>query len=284
MRVVATGLAALALLTAPAAGAADATPAELRELAARAASDEAALQELRAVDRVNGVPVDLDAALAGAEGEELERRLAALATGDRGTAAFPGDAREQAADILAERRFHETGPPRPFRRFLGWLGDRLEPIARPFRWLAGWVPGGESVLWALLGALVIGAAAGFALWLGRRRGGTVVERLARARGEPALDPRELERLAEEAEKSGELERALRLRFRAGLVRLARLQAIPQPEMLTNRQLVRLLHSEQFDRLARDLDEVVYGGRPASAADLEAARTGWPRVLAGARGS
>jgi hypothetical protein len=273
----------LALLAAPAAAAADATPAELRELAARAASDPAALAELREIDRVGGVPVDLEAALAGAEGEELEQRLVALVEGaSAGTAAAtPGEAREEAADILAERRFHETGPPRPFHRLLVWLGDRLEPLARPFRWLAGWIPGGESLLWALLGALVIGAAAAFAVWLGRRRGGTVAERLARARGESGLDPRELERLAERAEERGELELALRLRFRAGLVRLARQRAVRHPETMTNRQLVRLLHSEQFAGLARTLDEVVYGGRAASPADLEAAKSGWPRVLAGA---
>ena len=281
MRLAAAAAVALALLPVSAAGAADATPAELRELAARAATDEAALAELRGIDSVGGNPVDLEAALAGAEGDELENRLEALAEGAGGTAAAPGAAREEAADILAERRFRETGPPRPFHRFLVWLGDLLEPLARPFRWLASWVPGGESVLWTLLGLLVIAAAAGFAVWLGRRRGGTVAERLARARAEPELDPRELERRADRAEERGELELALRLRFRAGLVRLARLRAVPRPETLTNRRLVQLLHSEQFTGLARTLDEVVYGGRPASPADLDAAKTGWPRVLAGA---
>ena len=107
---------------------------------------------------------------------------------------------------------------------------------------------------------------------------------ARSRDEPGPDPRELERLADEAEGRGELERALRLRFRAGLLRLARIEAVPQPETLTSRQLVRLLGSEQFGRLARDLDEVVYGGRAASRADVENARTGWPQVLARARAS
>jgi hypothetical protein len=48
--------------------------------------------------------------------------------------------------------------------------------------------------------------------------------------------------------------------------------------------VQLLHSDQFAGLARALDEVVYGGRAASRADLEAAKAGWPRVLAGVDGS
>jgi hypothetical protein len=115
-------------------------------------------------------------------------------------------------------------------------------------------------------------------------GGVVVERSARSAGEHGPDPRELERLADEAERRGELERALRLRFRAGLLRLARIEAVPQPETLTSRQLVRLLGSEHFGLLARDLDEVVYGGRAASRTDVENARAGWPQVLARARAS
>ncbi len=126
-------------------------------------------------------------------------------------------------------------------------------------------------------------AALVAVLLGSRLGGVVVERSARSRAESGPDPRELERLAEEAEGRGELELALRLRFRAGLLRLARIEAVPQPETLTNGQLVRLLGSEHFGPLARDLDEVVYGGRAASRADLEHARAGWPLVLARARG-
>ena len=76
--------------------------------------------------------------------------------------------------------------------------------------------------------------------------------------------------------------ALRLRFRAGLARLAALHTVPQPENLTSRQLARALGSPRFGGLARDLDEVVYGGRQASAADLTSAREGWPQVLREAR--
>ena len=283
MRAVAAGVAAVALVAVPAARGDDATRAEVRDLARRATGDERALEELRRIDRVDGMPVELRTALASDDGEALEQRLAALAGGSRNGAVAPAsaEARAEAAEILSERRFDETGPPRPFRRFLDWLGERLRPLGRPFEWLAGWIPGGASALWTALGVAVIAAAAAFAAWLGRRRGGTVVDSAARAGDGHGLDPRRLERLAEEAEARGELELALRLRFRAGLTRLARQRSVPSPETLTSRQLVRLLGSEHFGRLARDLDEVVYGGRPATAADVEAARTGWPAVLAGA---
>ena len=282
MRLLAAALVATALVAVPAAAAASATPAEVRELARRAVSDAAVLEQLRQIDRVDGVPVDLRAALAGAEGEELERRLAALATAtaERAAPAAAG-ARADAAAVLAERQFSETPPPRPFRRLLGWLGDRID---RPLTWLSERIPGGEAAVWVILGALVMAVAALVTARLGAARGGGVVERSARTRGKPGVDPRALDRLAGEAEERGELELALRLRFRAGLLRLARAEAVPHPETLTSRQLVRLLGSEQFAGLARDLDEVVYGGRPASRADVENARTGWPQVLARAGGS
>jgi hypothetical protein len=75
-----------------------------------------------------------------------------------------------------------------------------------------------------------------------------------------------------------IERALRLRFRAGLIRLVRAEAIPPRESLTSGQLRRLVRSQPFDRLAGDLDEVVYGERPAAGEDVERARTQWQRVL------
>ena len=280
MRLFAAALAAAALVAVPAAGGSSATPAEVRELAGRAASDPAALAQLRQIDTVEGAPVDLRAALGGASGQELERRLAALAAGGERDPAASAGARAEAADVLAERRFSEAPPPRPFRRLLGRLGDLIDG---PFGLLGDRIPGGEGVLWVILGALVMAVAAFVAARLGDSRGGIVVDRSALLRSESGIDPRTLEHLAEEAEGRGELEAALRLRFRAGLLRLARVEAVRQPETLTSRQLVRLLGAEQFGRLASDLDEVVYGGRAASRADVEYARTGWPQVLAQAGG-
>ena len=39
-----------------------------------------------------------------------------------------------------------------------------------------------------------------------------------------------------------------------------------------------LHSEPFDELGTEFDQIVYGGRPASAADAATARSGWAAVL------
>jgi hypothetical protein len=193
----------------------------------------------------------------------------------------PEQAREQARHILHERRFHGTALPRPFHGVLSWLADHLQFIARAWDWLAGKV-GGQHVLWAILGVMVLVAASWIGARLARRR--TEVEtsgsaRRVRGRRE---DPNELERLADEAERRGDLEVALRLRFRAGLLRLGRAKALPLRPSLRTREARRALRNPRFDRLARDFDEVVYGRRPPRPADVAAARSEWPQLLAEVR--
>jgi hypothetical protein len=193
----------------------------------------------------------------------------------------PEQAREQARQILAERRFHGTSLPRPFHGVLSWLGDRFHFIVRGWDWLAGEI-GGQRVLWAIVGAVVLALAALLARRLAKRRADVEalgIGRRARGRSE---DPAELERLADEAERRGDLEVALRLRFRAGLLRLGRAQALPVRPSLRTREIRRALRSARFDRLARDFDEVVYGRRPPLEADVEAARSEWPLVVAETR--
>jgi hypothetical protein len=258
--------------------AAEATLTEVRELAERARSDPAALAELRAIDSVDGRPVDLRSALAGDRADVAER-LETLAGPQAVARVEPRTARENAADILSERRFREPGTPRPFRGALEWLGERLE---RLYDRLAERMPGGGRGVWALLGALVVGGAALVSLRLIRRRGGYSVEGAGPGRRGRRPDPAELERRADHAEARGELGEALRLRFGAGLLRLERARAIPFRDSLTSGEIARRLRSAEFERLAGTFDEVVYGGRRAEPEDVQASREGWPRVLAEAR--
>ena len=92
------------------------------------------------------------------------------------------------------------------------------------------------------------------------------------------DPAALEREADEAERAGDLERAVRLRFRAGLLRLGDRGAIEYRPSLTTSEVHARLGSETFDHLAETFNEVAYGGHPAEPPDVAAARTGWPRVV------
>lgn len=273
--------AALALLFALAAAspaaAEDATQREVQTLAARAATgDRAALRSLRRIDTVGGRRVDLSAALAGAGPRALRARLETLAAGAATGRVAAADAREDAAAILGERRFHESELPRPFE---GVLRRASRYVESAFDRLAGWLPGGRLTLWVILAALVVAAAS---LLTGR-----TVSRAAQAAAQhrPAgvpepPDARRLEREADAAERRGDLELALRLRFRAGLLRLDRARVLGYDETLTSREIGRVLRSRDFDRLAAIFDEVVYGGRRPERADVQVSREAWAGVLAG----
>jgi hypothetical protein len=185
-----------------------------------------------------------------------------------------GQAREQARSILDERRFHDSQLPRPLHGVLSWLGDRLHSVADA---LDAVLPGGDSVVWLVLAAAVLGFALLIATRLVRARapGGG---RARFDRGAAAVDPDALDRQAEEAERAGDFELALRLRFRAGTIRLARRSIVDDPASVTTGGLVRRLRSEAFALGARRFDEVVYGRREATPDDARLVREGWRVVL------
>jgi uncharacterized protein DUF4129 len=188
-----------------------------------------------------------------------------------------GEARDEARRILSERRYRGSDVPRPLHDALDWLGRRFHFVGRFYDWLAGLL-GGHGVVELVAAALVVALAAWVAVRLAARRASRDSALAGVVGGERSLDPRELERLAEEAELRGDLEIALRLRFRAGLLRLGRAHALELRPSLTTREARRALRNPRFDALARNFDEVVYGRRPPSSDDVAAARTEWPRVL------
>ncbi|MEA2220124.1 MAG: hypothetical protein QOJ35_2750, partial [Solirubrobacteraceae bacterium] len=270
---------------------ADVSAAELRALAAAAQRDPAALRRLRDVDAVDGRPAAVGAALRG-DDADVRARLRALAQPATGSASPPASApaaRAQARDVLDQRRFKATSVPSPLRSVrervgaaLRWLG---RPLADAFDWVASWLPGGRSLLWALLAAVVLGSTAALAARAGARRAagrGAVAgdgvpggERLSAAR---------LRQEAENAERRGDLDGALRLRFRAGLVELDSRELVELRPALTNHELLRAVPSPTLAELVDGFEAVAYGGRPADPDDLRSARDGWPRVPgeAGAR--
>ena len=249
---------------------------DVRRLAAAAPTDPAALARLRAVTVVDGQRVDYARALRTSSRPDLLARLHALSEPAPPVRAFP--ASREAQRILKERRFHGSRLPRPFHGALVWLGARLSPLGRPFRWLAHQVPGGARTLWAVLAGLVILASAAVASRTARRRGASLLARDEHARGGRAEDPARLERDAAAAEAAGDLDAAVRLRFRAGLLRLGRARVVPLRSSLTSGEARRLVRLPDFDRIAGTHDEVVYGGRQARAEDAVDARERWPLVL------
>jgi hypothetical protein len=256
--------------------AAAATSVQVRQLATEAPTNPAALADLRSVTVVDGQHVDLARALRTSSQQELVARLRVLAAPSTPVQAFA--ARAQARRILNESRFRGSPVPRPFHSALVWLGERFSPVSRAFHRLGRQVPGGDAALWAILAALVVVLSAVVASRTARRRGASLLERGELARRPTAVDPRQLERAADEAEASGDPAAALRLRFRAGLLRLGRARIIPLRDSLTSGEARRLLRLHEFDLLAATHDDVVYGGRPARREDAVDAREHWSSVL------
>ena len=188
----------------------------------------------------------------------------------------PDQARDQARGILGGRRYKPAEVPRPFEGTLDWLGDHLRPVGDFFSRITESLVG-KIVLAALLAAVV----AGIALLVARRRAAGDAGMGAgrgRAPRDESRDPGRLEREADAAEHRGDLDAAVRLRFRAGLLRLDRAGAISYRPSITSGQVARRLRLPAFDDLAMTFDAVAYGGRHASATDLSTTRAAWSRVL------
>jgi hypothetical protein len=255
--------------------AAEVSGAEFRALLA-----DRDVEELKAVTAIDGQPVDLAGALQGATGDDLDQRLRTLQSLADAPAAGFGDPAGQARDILQEERFHGGEAPGPFRGFVDWLRD-LAPRG-VIDWLDDLLPGDRRIVWLILGALLV--LAGYLLarfFLNRRI--AFSEAAAQAHMPAADDPKVLERRAAEAEAAGDLEAALRLRFRAGLLRLDGRGAIEFRPSISTYEVRRTLRSEDFDELSTTFDDVVYGGREPDRGDVEQARERWPQVVSKARG-
>ena len=197
----------------------------------------------------------------------------------------PAAARRVAEEILADPRYHPRRGPRPFAGLFRRLGELIgDPVIRFFRSIGDLLPSVGSPPFLALAAAVVVAAVIITVRLSSGRGR---QRFARRQSagllhDDDLDSDELERRAEEAERAGDLDTALRLRFRAGLGRLDDAGVVRLRPGLTNAAVSRMLRSPDFDELANDFDEVAYGGRPATAADVTIARSTWPAVVTTAR--
>lgn len=268
------------VLAAPATASAEAVSgAELTALAEGAATgDPSDRQRLLAVDEVDGRPVAVREALAGAKGGEIiERaRLIAASTGTE-PANAPAGARRDAQAILDNRRYKGARIPRPLAGPIAWLGDRIQPAVDWIDDAGRDVPGGPIVLWLALAGFVLTAAGAVTSQTIRRRA-LAIER-ARTAALPATeDPHQLERAADRAERDGDWELAVRLRFRAGLLRLDRRRVLVYRPSLTTGDVARATGSRSFAEIGDRFDAIVYGGRAAEQEDAEAAKRGWAAVL------
>ncbi len=267
--VVAAGLVAaivgalwLGAFAAAASAPSDLSGAEFADLVAAAKSDDAALQQLREVRTIDRVAVDLAAVLDTADPqdrvarlEEIERRIEGFGGG---VGSAPGDIGDQ-----------ELPGPGDLRTDSGGSGLGLGGVPLPVA--------------LLLAALVIGAAVYGSFRVAGDR--AAVELSEVGLGDLAasnLASKDLESAAAEAAQAGEYGLALRLRFRAGLLRLHELGVIRLRNSLTVAEVARRLPDSGVDQLVARFETVVYGGDQAAAADYEHACRSWPKVIARAR--
>lgn len=196
---------------------------------------------------------------------------------DGGEAAL---ARSHARAILAEARFHSPSVPRPLHGLLQTLGSALESplnaVAKLVSSLGTVTPGGEGAVWGVLAAAVLALSGVLALRGARRALGGPGTPYAAGDGAPSA--RELELRAQAAETQGQLAEAVRLRFRAGLLRLQERELLDAAPSTLNAEVSRVLRSERFDALARRFEEIAYGGRAASEEDVRLAREEWSHLL------
>lgn len=132
----------------------------------------------------------------------------------------------------------------------------------------------------LMIALLVGLAA-FAAWklAGRRiRSVKRPTKRADARPDPPPKPKPIEDEASAAARRGEFERAIRLRFQAGLLRLEQQGTLTYRKTLTTGEVAAVLADPTFDPIATSFDAVAYGARPASEDDYRIATETWPRVI------
>jgi hypothetical protein len=210
------------------------------------------------------------------------------------SSSFSSGARAQVHGILSKPPYTKAPAhtPRPLAGVLHALGRALNAaIGGPARWLyhhvllhlghgfraafGGW--------WEIVAAALAAAVGVTAAVLITRRRARVSSRTQASRKPVGVDedPDELEGRAGVAEAAGDHETAVRLRFRAGLVRLQRAGIVANPGSRTDRQLSAVLGSRTFDALAGRHEAIVYAGDLATAADSATARDQWPRVHADA---
>ena len=197
----------------------------------------------------------------------------------------PGVARDAARQILRQREFQPERTPKPLAGPVQWIGDRFNGIADwlgsaiqdVFSWIFHLLPGVPGLI---LGVAICVVLAAIVVWLiGRNRvSATRVDRSHKPSSAEIEDPRSLERAADAATHDGQYALAVRLRYRAGLIRLDRADVIDLRPWNTSAHLTRRLDSRRFDRLTDTFDAVTYGAQPATNADAATARTEWPELV------
>ena len=138
-------------------------------------------------------------------------------------------------------------------------------------------PGRPSYGWLLLAALLVLAVAVAAV-IARRRLRVETDLQRAIDVERRGDAEELEDLATAAEAAGRFEDALRLRFRAGLMRLDDLEVIVYDPALATGAVRSAVGMGEFDTVATQFERVAYSDYTPQRTDVTSHQQGWLTVL------
>lgn len=138
-------------------------------------------------------------------------------------------------------------------------------------------PGRPSYGWLLLAA-VLGLAVAVAAVIAKRRLRAETDQQRAINVERRGDADELEDLANTAEAAGRFEEAVRLRFRAGLMRLDDLEVIAYDPALATGAVRGAVHMGEFDAVASQFERVAYSDYAPQRTDVTSHRQGWQTVL------
>jgi hypothetical protein len=202
--------------------------------------------------------------------------------------------RRKATEIVSRADYELRPRPDSSEWMRDLLWEALEWILKPFVWLFGLTEGlPEPVRWLIMIALTVllVVLTGHMIYSlvqavqsPRRRTG-LEEHALRGRA----DPNELERQAEDSAARGDYITAVRLLFRAGVLRLEKLENKPNRPGTTNRELLR--RYQRYPKLAESLRSLVdtidrkwYGEEQCLPNDYAVCRVAHEVVCRYARGS
>jgi hypothetical protein len=203
---------------------------------------------------------------------------------------FASTARGEARQILSGHQY-QTRPEKSFDPLGGvghslgrFVGDVVDPPAR-WIWRHLLHPTGHlfsvafGSVWpvvAVATAVIMGVVIAAVVISRRQRPGIALRGAVTSIGRE--DPQDLETLADRSEEAGDLQAAVRLRFRAGVIRLEQTGVVVRGSTRTTREIGRLVMSPTFEGLAADLESIVYAGAVATADQVRDAKNGWPVVV------
>ncbi|REJ89010.1 MAG: DUF4129 domain-containing protein [Planctomycetota bacterium] len=190
----------------------------------------------------------------------------------------PDEIRRVAAEVLKRPEFHPdslsntTGAESIWLEILKWIWGGIEWLAAALAFL----PAALQIPVAILLVLLLGfVVVRMILGVSRVARLPQTEEALRQRQRRALYPADLEKMATEAHQQGDAIEAVRLLFRAAILRLENAEKRPNRPGSTNRELLRKYRAAEIHSPLKTMADTIemkwFGGRPSEPDDYDRSR-------------